>query len=198
MRKVILFMHISLDGFVGGPNGEMNWITMNDDAMGKYLITDLLTTVDTMLLGRELYQGFENYWPSAAKNPSTPKDLVDFANWIENSPKIVFTKTLEKVGWKNSKLIHIKDNDDISEEVRKLKQQPGKDMVIFGGASMASTLVKLGLIDEYRLKLEPVILGSGKPLFKDIGVRINLKLIKSKTFDSGVVGLYYQPVKKEN
>ncbi len=77
MQKLILFMHMSLDGFVGRPNGEMDWVTMNDDEIGKYLIGDLLETVDTMLLGRVLYQGFESYWPAAAKNPSTPKDLAE-------------------------------------------------------------------------------------------------------------------------
>jgi len=191
-------MHVSLDGFVATPNGEMDWVTMNDDEVGKYLIADLLTNADTMLLGRVLYQGFESYWPATAKNPSTPKNLVDFANWVDNSPKIVFSTTLKKVEWKNSELIQIKSDEDISEEVKKLKQKPGKDMVIFGGARMAATLVVLGLIDEYRLKLEQVILGSGKPLFKEINERVKLKLVKSKDFDSGVVGLYYESLKKHN
>lgn len=195
MRKIILFMHVSLDGFIARQNGELDWVTMSDDDMGKYLITDLLSTVDTMLLGRVLYQGFEKAWPSIAADPSSPKDLVDLAHWIENSPKIVFSKTLEKVEWKNSRLIQVKDNDGIANEVAMLKQQPGKDIVLFGGARMAQTFVQLGLIDEYRIKLEPVVLGNGKSLFEDIQDRMNLKLLKSKTFSSGVVGLYYQPVK---
>lgn len=196
MRKVILFMDVSLDGFIARPNGELDWATRDDEIMGKYLISDLLSTVDTMLLGRVLYQGFASYWPAAATNPSTPKDLIDFAHWIVNSPKIVFSKTLEKVEWKNSSLVKVKDNHHIAEEVAKLKQQPGGDMVIFGGARLAQTFTELGLIDEYRLKLEPVVLGSGKPLFKDIKARINLKLLKAKTSNSGVVGLYYQPIEK--
>jgi dihydrofolate reductase len=147
-----------------------------------------------MLLGRVLYQGFEQAWPAMAKDPSSPKDLVDFAHWIEDSPKIVFSKTLETVGWKNSRLVSVQDDDDIIQEVKKLKQQSGGDMVLFGGARIAQTFVKLDLIDEYRLKLQPIVLGNGKPLFKDRKDRMNLKLLQSKTFDSGVVGLYYQPV----
>jgi dihydrofolate reductase len=195
MRKVILFMHMSTDGFIARPNGEMDWATMNDDEMGRYLITDLLTTADTMILGRVLFQGFEQHWPGVAANPSNPKDLVDFAHWIEDSPKIVFTKTLDKADWKSTTLVKVRDNDHIAQEISKLKQQPGKDMVLFGGASFAQTCVKLGLVDEYRLKLEPVVLGNGKPLFQDIKDKMNLKLTNSKRFDSGVVGLYYQSVK---
>ena len=189
MRKVILFMHISLDGFVGGPNGEMDSFTM-DFEIGKILIAELLSTVDTMLLGRSLYKGFETYWQAAAENPATPKDLADFAHWIVDSPKIVFSQTLEKVEWKNSRLV----KGNAGEEIMKLKQQPGGDMVVFGGAGFASSLVSLGLIDEYRLKLEPVILGKGKPLFKDNDQKIKLKLTNSRTFKSGVVVLYYQPI----
>ena len=132
------------------------------------------------------------------KTLNHPKNLVEFANWIEDSTKVVFSTTLKRVEWKNSELIRIKSDKDISEEVKQLKQQPGKDMVIFGDARMAATLVELGLIDEYRLKLEPVILGNGKPLFKEINERVKLKLVKSKGFNSGVVGLYYEPLKKHN
>jgi dihydrofolate reductase len=189
MRKIILFMHMSLDGFVAGPNNELDWTTRNDDEVGKYLISDLLTTVDTTLLGRELYKGFESYWPAAAANPETPKELAEFARWVDNSPKIVFSSTLKKAEWKNSRII----NGDITKEVAKLKQEPGKDIVVFGGARMSSTLASHDLIDEYRLKLEPVIIGKGKPLFKDIKEKIKLKLVKSKIFNSGVAGLYYQP-----
>jgi dihydrofolate reductase len=197
MRKVILFMAVSLDGFVCGPNGELDWEN-RDEEVSRYLIPDLLSTVDTMLLGRVLYQGFEQAWPAMAKDPSSPSDLVDFAHWIEDSPKFVFSKTLETVEWKNSRLVAVKDDKDIIQEVKKLKQQPGGDMVLFGGARIAQTFVRLGLIDEYRLKLQPTVLGSGKPLFKDIQDRMPLKLMTSKTFDSGVIGLYYQPVGEED
>src|SRR2546422_6198468 len=111
MRKVILFMVISLDGFVCGPNGELDW-EHQDEEVSRYLIPDLLSTVDTMLLGRVLYQGFEQAWPAMAKDPASPKDLVDFAHWVEDTPKLVFSKTLNKVTWKNSKVISVKDDDD--------------------------------------------------------------------------------------
>jgi len=192
MRNIILFMVVSLDGFVCGPDGELDWEN-RDEEVSRYLIPDLLRTVDTMLLGRVLYQGFEQAWPAMAKDPSSPKDLVDFAHWIEDSPKMVFSKTLETVGWKNTSLVSVRDENDIVQEVKKLKQQPGGDMVLFGGARLAQTFVKLDLIDEYRFKLQPVVLGHGIPLFQDIKDRMNLNLIASKTFDSGVVGLSYQP-----
>jgi dihydrofolate reductase len=188
MRKVILFMHVSLDGFVCGPNGEQDWMTMDDSEMDTFLITDLLVTVDTLLVGRVLYEGFANFWPSVAKDPSSPKELIEFANWMESTPKVVFSKTLSSVDWMNSRLV----NGDIKEEIARLKQQPGGDMVIFGGAGIVSAFTKLNLIDEYRIKLEPVVLGNGRPLFAIINNRINLKLLKSRTFNSGVVGLYYQ------
>jgi dihydrofolate reductase len=195
MRKVVLFMFMSLDGFVCGPNDELDW-EIQDEEVGRYLIPDLLSTVDTMLLGRVLYQGFEQAWPAMAKDPSSPSDLVDFAHWVEDSPKIVFSNTLKKAAWKNSMIVPVKDDDDVAKEVAKLKQQPGGDMVLFGGARFAQTLVKTGLIDEYRLKLQPIVLGSGKALFKDSKDRLNLKLMKSKTFTCGVVGLYYHPAGK--
>jgi dihydrofolate reductase len=192
MRKVILFMAMSLDGFVGGPKGELDWEN-RDPEVGRYLIPDLLSTVDTMLLGRVLFQGFEQAWPAMASNPSSPKEIVDFAHWVEDSPKIVFSKTLDKVGWKNSRLVSAKSNEDIANEVKKLKEHSNGDMVVFGGARFAQTLAQLGLIDEYRIKLQPVALGNGLSLFKD--VRVNLNLIKSQMFKSGVVALYYQPTK---
>jgi dihydrofolate reductase len=191
MRKVILFMHMSLDGFICGPNNEQDWMTMTDDAMGKYLAADLLATVDTMLVGRKLYQGFASFWPTMIDNPNIPKELSDFAKWMQDTPKIVFSTTLNKVEWKNSTLA----TKDIAATIAELKTQPGGDIVTFGGAALAAELTSLNLIDEYRLKLEPVVLGKGKPLFKEISGRVKLKLIKSKAFDSGVVGLYYETIR---
>ncbi len=191
MRRVILFMVCSLDGFVGGPKGEMDWES-RDEEVGRQLVPEFQSTVDTMLLGRVLYQGFQQAWPAMASNPASPKELVDFAHWIEDTPKVVFSKSLGKVEWKNSRLVSVKSDDDIVKEVTGLKRQPGGDMVVFGGARFAQTLSLLGLVDEYRLKLQPVALGSGSPLFKS---RVSLKLVKSQAFKSGVVALYYQPAK---
>lgn len=191
-RNVILFMHKSLDGFVGQPNDEkLAWSSKAKD-ISKYMGQKLLQTVDTMLLGRVTYKGFERDWPAMAKDPQTPKEIRDFAKWIEDTPKMVFSKTLDKVGWKASTLVRVKNDTDIANAVRKLKQQPGGDMVVFGCASFAQTLARLGLIDEYQFKLEPVALGSGLPLFQGLQQPANLELTHAKAFKSGTVALYYK------
>jgi dihydrofolate reductase len=184
-------MHVSLDGFVSGPNNELDWANMNDDSIGEWLIPDLQKTVDCMLVGRVLYQGFEQYWPAVPENPQSPKELVAFAQWMADTPKIVFSKTLKEVKWKNSTLAQM----DPATTVRKMKQEPGGDMVIFGGASLAAYFTKHDLVDEYRLKLEPVVLGTGKSLFQDITNRVPLKIKKSKVFDSGVAAICYEVIR---
>ena len=184
-------MHVSLDGFVCGPQDEMDWCTMEDEKMGAFLADDLLKTVDTMLVGRKLYQGFEQYWPSVPENPASPPELVAFAHWMADTSKVVFSRALQEVHWKNSRLA----TSDPKKTVEQLKKQAGGDMVIFGGASTSAYFAGQGLIDEYRIKLEPYILGKGKSLYAEIPQRVNLNLIKSKVFDSGVAVLYYQ-VKK--
>ncbi len=190
MRKIILFMVISLDGFVAGPEGELNWENQ-DPEIGKFLIEDLLKTVDSMIIGRVLYQGFEQYWPSVAKDPNAPKVLADFANWLADCPKFVFSNSLEKAAWNNTTLLHATNDEMVKTEIERIKQMPGGDLVIFGGVRMAQTLTKLGLVDEYRFKVQQVALGKGQQLF--LG-KTNLKLVFSKAFDSGVVASYYQPV----
>ncbi|MCL5995890.1 MAG: dihydrofolate reductase family protein, partial [Chloroflexi bacterium] len=138
--------------------------------------------------GRVTYQMMESYWPTVLTNPSSTKHEIEHARWIENVPKIVFSKTLEKVEWNNTRLI----KENIAEEISKLKQQPGKDLVIFGSPGLAHSFMRLGLIDEYRLTVNPIILGSGKPLFRNVEDKMKLKLLKAQTFNSGVVGLHYE------
>jgi dihydrofolate reductase len=191
MRKVVLFMHISLDGFAAGPNGELDWISY-DEELEKHA-EGIVNTVGSPLYGRVTYQMMESYWPTVLTNPSATAHELAHARWLENVEKIVFSKSLDKVEWHNTRLI----KDNITEEVSKLKQQPGKDLVIFGSPSLAQTFMQLGLIDEYRLTVNPVVLGSGIPLFKDIRDRLKLKLVETKTFNSGVVGLHYQSDRKE-
>lgn len=188
-------MHMSLDGIISGPEGELDWATM-DPEIGEFMIPNLLETVDTMILGRMLYLGFEKAWPAMAKNPASPKDIVDFANWIEDSPKVVFTHSDEKLSWTNTQQIQIKTDEDIVNGVANLKKIQGGDIVLFGGARIAQTFVRLGLVDEYRIKLEPILLGEGTRLFEKINSKSKLKLVESKRFDpSGVVVLYYQNIK---
>jgi dihydrofolate reductase len=185
MRKIIVSNLVSLDGFMAGPNGELDWFVV-DEEFNDYA-NDLLSKVDAILFGRVTYQLMADYWPTPSATTNEP--LI--ADKMNNLPKIVFSKTLEKVEWNNSRLV----KDNIAEEISKLKQQPGKDMVIFGSGSIVSTFTQHGLIDEYRITVNPVVLGSGKPLFKSIKDRIKMKLLKKKTFDSGVVLLYYEPEK---
>ncbi|MGG0186405.1 dihydrofolate reductase family protein [Bacillus rhizoplanae] len=190
MRKVILQIHVSLDGFTAGPNGEMDWLVphvITDEAY-QYEY-DLYSTVDTVLLGRANYEGFFSFWPAVATNPASRKNDIDFSKWLNDIPKIVFSRTLEKAEWKNSRLI----KENIAEEISKLKQQPGRNMLIMNSTSIAQAFMQLGLIDEYRINVFPVVLGSGLPLFKEITDRINLKLVKNNTFKTGVVSLVYQP-----
>ncbi|MDQ6866235.1 MAG: dihydrofolate reductase family protein [Thermoproteota archaeon] len=191
MRKVILSNLITLDGFFAGPNGELDWFILDEE--GKKDANDLLSKVDALLFGRVTYQLMADSWPAAATNPSTPKSDLEIADKMNNLPKIVFSKTLQEVKWNNSRLV----KENIAEEISKMKQQPGKDMVIFGSGSIVSTFMQLGLIDEYRILVNPVVLGNGKPLFKGIIDKQKLKLLKTRVFGSGVVILYYQPIGKQ-
>jgi dihydrofolate reductase len=186
MRKVIVSEMVTLDGFFAGPNGEIDWHIV-DEEFNQYAI-DLLNTVDTILFGRVTYQLFESYWPGAAKNPSTSKSDLEIAHKINNMNKIVFSKTMDKVDWKNTRLV----KEVIPEEIAKMKQQSGKNMVIYGSGSIVSTFAQLGLIDEYRLIVNPVVFGNGKTLFKGINDKLNLKFLRTKAFRSGNVLLYYQ------
>jgi dihydrofolate reductase len=191
MRKVILSISVTLDGFFEGPNKELDWHIVDEEA--KEYAKDLLNNVDTLLFGRVTYQLMADYWPAAATNSSTSKSDLEFADKMNNLPKIVFSRTLQEVKWNNSSLV----KENIVEEISKMKQQSGKDMVIFGSGSIVSTFMQLGLIDEYRIIVDPVVLGNGKPLFKGIKDKHNLKLLKTKVLGSGVVILYYQPIRKE-
>ncbi len=187
MRKLILAMHITLDGFVGGPNGELNWATMSEE-MDNSMLPAIMERVDTCLIGRSLYQGFASYWPTApATNPNLSKSEIQFSSWIGQVHKVVFSTTLDKAEWNNSRLVR----GDVAAEVMQLKQQPGKDMVVFGGARIAQEFVRLGLVDVYDLTITPVILGQGLPLFKDVPASQKLKLVYCKTF-TGAAALRYE------
>lgn len=187
-RNVILLMHVSLDGFVAGPNGEMDWIAIDEEMYRD--VADLTSTVDTAIYGRTTYQMMESYWPTVPADPSSTKEELHHAHWVENVQKIVFSTTLEQVGWNNTRLV----KENVAEEVAKLKQQPGKNLMIFGSPGLTHTFVQLGLIDDYRITINPVVLGRGIPLFKDVKEQIALKLLTSRTFRSGVVGLHYRTV----
>lgn len=187
MRKIIVSEMVSVDGFFAGPNGEIDWHVV-DEEFNQYAI-DLLNTLDTILFGRVTYQLFESYWPVAAKDPATSKNDLIIANKINAINKVVFSKTLEKVGWNNVKLVR----EVIRDDILKMKQQPGKNMVIYGSGSIVSEFAKLGLIDEYRFFVAPVVLGEGKSLFKGLKDKLKLKLIETRRFTNGNVLLRYEP-----
>jgi len=190
MRKLVLFLHASLDGFVEGPNGPMDigWVSYDAD-LEKHA-KDILSTADTVIWGRGTYQMMYGYWPTIPSNPSASQHERDHAEWIEKTTKVVFSTTLESAEWNNSILV----KDHVVEEIKSLKQQPGKDMVILGSPRLAHYLMQHGVIDEYKITVSPVLVGSGLPLFQGIQEKTQLKLIESKSFDSGALGLHYQTV----
>ena len=187
MRKVIFLIHVTLDGFVAGANGEMDWIVYNDE-VEKYS-HDLHSTTDAAIYGRVTYQMMEGYWPHVLDDPSSSAGDRNHAQWLEDATKIVVSKTLDSVEWKNTVLI----KDNIAEEMNRIKQQPGKDLWLLGSPTLAQTFMQLGLIDEYRINVNPVVLGSGQPLFGDLDQTLHLELLEAKTFKDGVVGLRYAP-----
>ncbi len=189
VRKIIVTMWTSLDGYIAGPNGEMDWIgEVYDEAMGAYEY-DLVSSADTLLLGRVTYQSFAGSWPNVPDNPNASEGEKMYARQLNAMRKVVASKTLDSVDWNNSTLIQ----EIVPEEIMALKNEPGSDIVIYGSASIVRTLTNLGLIDEYQILVHPVILGGGKPLFQNIERKVNLSLASSKTHPSGVVLLTYRP-----
>ncbi len=188
MRRVISLMHISLDGFAAGPNGELEWARVDEETYAY--VADLLRTVDTALYGRITYQMMESYWPTVPADPSSTQADRQHAQWVEDVSKIVFSRTLESVTWNNTRMV----KENIAEEIARLKHLPGTDMMIFGSPSIVHTLAQRGLIDEYRINVNPVVLGGGIPLFEDVKEKIDLELLGTRTFQSGAVGLHYRMV----
>jgi dihydrofolate reductase len=189
MRKVILSTNVTLDGYMAGLNGELDWHFENwNEKMAEYAFGQL-TMTDTILMGRVTYESMAEYWPEAEANPKGTRMDTEFARMMNTLPKIVFSTTLKEAGWNNSRIVR----KNIEKEVKALKQQPGKDIIIWGGVRIVSTFISLGLIDEYRIFVAPVVLGRGLPLFKDINDSFNLRLLKSRAFRNGVILLTYEP-----
>jgi dihydrofolate reductase len=188
MRKLIFFMHTSLDGFVAGLKGEMDWIKV-DDAIFDFVgtMTDL---ADTALYGRVTYQMMESYWPTAGEKPEASKHEIEHSRWYNKVTKIVLSRTMKETGQNNTKVI----SENISENINKLKQQDGKNIIIFGSPSASNFLLNKGLVDEFWIFVNPVLKGQGIPLFKDITDSIKLSLIETKTFDIGVIALHYKKI----
>jgi len=181
MRKLIAGINMTLDGFC-----NHDAVIADDEIHQHY--NELLQNADTIIWGRITYQLMESYWPSVVKNPTGSKPEDEFAVLVDNISKIVFSRTLQHVDWKNTTL----KKEVIKEEILDLKQQAGKNILV-GSPSLIVAFMQLDLIDEYQLAVHPVILGSGLPLFKNIRDRIDLKLLKTKTFSCGAMAFYYEP-----
>jgi dihydrofolate reductase len=192
-RRIIAAMQISLDGLIEGPEGEVDWVGSWDDSYG------LLDEVDTCVLGGGMYPGYEEYWTGILADPQAATPLtgmvpteaeVAYARFADRTPHLVLSRTIDEVEWETARVVR-----DI-EEIRRLKEQPGKDIYAIGGATLISGLMNLGLIDELRLTMHPIVLGAGKPLFKDVSERHALELVEAAPREGGTVGLTYRPSTK--
>ncbi len=185
MKKLKLQVQMTVDGFVCGPNGELDWMEMNWDKGIMDYVNELTDSIDTILMGRKMTDGFITYWSDSVKKPNDPE--YPFAKKMVDIPKVVFTKTLKKSEWSNTKLA----TGNITEEVNKLKKQNGKDLIVYGGAGFVSSLIQNNLIDEYNLFINPAIIGKGMTIFGKINSQSNMQLLKSQTFDCGIVIIQY-------
>ena len=185
MRKIISFMHISLDGFVAGPNGEMNWIKVDEeifDHVGKRI-----SKTDTALYGRVTYQMMENYWPNAGNKPGASKHDIEHSRWYNKAHKVVLSKTMKDADLKNTTII----SDNLSHKINEIKKEGGSEILLFGSPTATHALMQQNLIDGYWLFVNPIILGQGIPLFVDIKDKIKLNLLTTQQFSSGVTELNY-------
>ncbi len=184
LRKIIVSNMVSLDGFIAGPNGELGWFVW-DRELERYTV-EMMGTVDAIIFGRVTYEVMAKYWPNDTVNDPYIKERMN------SLPKIVFSRTLQKVDWNNSSLVPVIDPERIS----RMKKMAGKNIVVLGSGGIVSALTKLGLIDEYRIIVNPVILGEGKSMFKGLEEIQKLKLVYTRQLGSGVAILTYQSLGK--
>ncbi len=189
MRKLVLFLHQSLDGYCATNDGGLDWVPYNEH-LEKYA-EKIVQTVGTPLYGRVTYELMKSYWPTVLKDAAASKHDREHAEWIENVEKIVFSTTLISNSWNNTRVIR----DNVEEEVKKLKEGEGKDLVIFGSPTLARSLMSMDLIDEFQFTISPVILGEGLTFMRSIAERIKLELVHSEEIKGGVVGMQYRIVR---
>lgn len=185
MGKLTLFMHISLDGFAAGVDGQLDWIHVDEEIFdhgGK-----IIYATDTALYGRKTYQLMESFWPTAAEQPNPTKHDIEHSKWYKQAKKVVLSRTMKEENLVNTRVIA----GNLVDEINKLKQGTDKEILIFGSPTAAHALMAADLIDGYWFNLNPILLGNGIPVFKDIKTKTSLSLIESKVFSSGVVYLYY-------
>ncbi len=190
MRKLIFFMHASLDGFVAGMNGEMNWINV-DESIFDFVAT-MTDQADAALYGRVTYQMMQSYWPTAGDKPNASKHDKEHSAWYNKVSKIVLSNTLNEKELTNATVI----SDGIKDKINEIKKQDGKNILIFASPSASHSLLHEGLVDEFWIFINPILLGEGMPLFKNITEKTKLKLVESKTFSCGVIALHYETIRK--
>ena len=186
MRNLIFFMHTSLDGFVAGVKGELDWANIDDELFD--FVATMTDTADTALYGRVTYEIMQSYWPNAGKEPNASKHDKEHSAWYNKVSKVVLSKTISEKGLDNTTVI----SGQLTDNINKIKKQDGKNILIFGSPGASRSLLNQGLIDEFWLFVNPIILGQGVPLFKDITGTTKLKLVESKTFACGVIALHYE------
>jgi dihydrofolate reductase len=184
-RKLKLQVQISIDGYIAGPNGEMDFMTWSWGDDIKNYVSELTNSMDTIILGRKLAQGFIPHWLSISEDPNNPE--YPFAKLMIDPRKIIFTKTLDGVEWKTTELA----KGNLVDEINKLKNENGKDIMVYGGAEFVSNLIKESLIDELHLFVNPVLIGKGLPIFQNLDKKQDLKLLQSQAFDCGINVLAY-------
>ncbi|HVU11640.1 MAG TPA: dihydrofolate reductase family protein [Phototrophicaceae bacterium] len=187
MRRVVLLEHVSLDGFAAGLNGEMNWITYDSDV--EAYVHTLHSRVDTAIYGRNTYQMMKSYWPTVLTDPKAAPSALDHARWLDQATKVLVSRTVDHDDWNKSLVI----GRNLAQEVNDLKQQPGQDLWLIGSIRTAQTFIRLGLVDEYWLNVNPVALGQGQSIFAGLESTLKLKLVTATPFKCGVVGLQYVP-----
>lgn len=181
-------MQLSLDGFVSREEGQMDWLVPDWDDIIKNYIADLTNSADTFLMGRATGEGMAVYWPTVPGNPESKEEEKWMAERLNRFPKIVFSRTVTHINWTNARVAN-----DIVEEVKELKRESGKDIIIYGGAGIVSSFIRQNLIDEYHLFVNPVIIGRGKPIFDNVKETMNLEITKMTQSCTGIVILQYVP-----
>jgi len=184
VRKIVAFLVASVDGYYEGPNQEFDWPVV-DEEFNEFAV-EQLDELDTLLFGRVTYQGMASYWPT----PQAEQDDPAVAARMNGIAKVVVSSTLDRADWANSRLIR----DDVAGQLAELQRQPGKDIAVFGSSALTVSLIRLGLLDEVRIMVMPIVLGAGKSLFRTADQRIRLELLRTRPFRSGNVLLTYRPI----
>jgi dihydrofolate reductase len=186
MKRLVLLIHASLDGFVAGPNREMNWIKVDEELFE--FVGKIIEQADTALYGRVTYQMMESYWPTAGDKPNASKHDIQHSHWYRNVFKVIISNSMKGNDIPRVKII----NSDIPKQIEHLKQEPGKNILMLGSPTASHLLMQNNLIDEYWIFVNPILIGGGIPLFKNINDKVNLSLKKTNVFLSGVIGLHYE------